>query len=567
MGIYYQTTFLISVICTIVYFVKVRKRHDINFGYMFFLMTVSNLGTLLRAYSGSVETAVMANKIAYVGATFLQIAMTFLILSLCRINYTKFMSLVMVIIGFILYGVIITDDFTHWYYKSLSIVQKDGLTILVKEYGFMHTVFYITITFYLVMNIAILIYGMVKKKDASIKNITALIVLEAVNVFVYFGQKLFGDGVELISLCYSLSQLAFLFIMDRISLYNIDNTVSAALLESGELACFSFAKDKTYLGCNHVAAEWFPQLTELRVDRPVPKDTTDVMFLQLDKWINEIEINKCKQEFYYSRNHRKYKFEGGYLRVNGRVVGYQFTVSDNTQEQKYIDLLNRYNVELADEVNAKTAHIEDIHNRMVLGMADMVEGRDPSTGGHIKRTSKVVEIIVNHMIEDEACNLDNQFCRAVIKAAPMHDLGKIAVRDAILLKEGKFTPDEYEEMKAHAASGALIVKKLLQDLDDDYFAQIAENVAHYHHERMDGTGYPTGMKGEQIPLEARIMAVADVYDALVSKRCYKDRMSFEQAYGIIESGMGSQFDGRLDKFFNLSRAQLEAFYTEEFKND
>lgn len=158
--------------------------------------------------------------------------------------------------------------------------------------------------------------------------------------------------------------------------------------------------------------------------------------------------------------------------------------------------------------------------------------------------------------------LDDEFCKYVIKAAPMHDLGKIAVDDAVLRKPGRFTPEEFEEMKKHAAKGAEIVHKVLADIEEPRFQIIAENVAHYHHERWDGSGYPEHIKGETIPLEARIMAIADVYDALVSKRCYKDSMSFEQAFNIIEEGMGTQFDERLNKYFLASREKLETYYKE-----
>ena len=125
---------------------------------------------------------------------------------------------------------------------------------------------------------------------------------------------------------------------------------------------------------------------------------------------------------------------------------------------------------------------------------------------------------------------------------------------------GVSTPEEFEKMKAHAAEGARIVREILKGTDDDYFRQIAENVAHYHHERWDGSGYPEGLKGEEIPLEARIMAVADVYDALVSKRVYKESMSFDQAHAIIMEGMGKHFDARLEPCYLAAKPRLEAYY-------
>ena len=204
----------------------------------------------------------------------------------------------------------------------------------------------------------------------------------------------------------------------------------------------------------------------------------------------------------------------------------------------------------------------EMQDKLVFGMATMVEGRDNSTGGHIRRTSKVVELIVHEMILDDSLSAHHRFYANVIKAAPMHDLGKITVDDAVLRKPGKFTDEEYAQMKKHSPEGAKIVKNILDGGTDDYFEEIAVNVAHYHHERWDGRGYPEGLKGEEIPLEARIMAIADVYDALVSKRVYKDEFSFEKANQIILEGMGTQFDPGLEKYYLAARDKIEAFYRE-----
>lgn len=145
----------------------------------------------------------------------------------------------------------------------------------------------------------------------------------------------------------------------------------------------------------------------------------------------------------------------------------------------------------------------------------------------------------------------------------MHDLGKIAVDDAVLRKPGRFTPEEYEKMKRHAAEGARVIHEILLNTDDGSFKTLAENVAHYHHERWDGSGYPENLSGESIPIEARIMAIADVYDALVSKRVYKEAFDFEKADSIIMEGMGSQFDPGLRGIYENARPRLEAYY----KND
>lgn len=215
--------------------------------------------------------------------------------------------------------------------------------------------------------------------------------------------------------------------------------------------------------------------------------------------------------------------------------------------------------DLAGQLEERTRHIKHIQEMMILGMASMVESRDLSTGGHIKRTSMVVEIFAAKLSQDNP-NLSKSFLEKVIRAAPMHDLGKIAVNDVILRKQEKFTPEEYTEMKKHSAEGARIVKQILEGIEEEEFVRIATNVAHYHHEKWDGTGYPEGLSGEDIPLEARIMALADVFDALVSRRCYKDAFPYNQAFEIIESSLGTHFDKQLGKTFLECRTQLEELY-------
>lgn len=214
---------------------------------------------------------------------------------------------------------------------------------------------------------------------------------------------------------------------------------------------------------------------------------------------------------------------------------------------------------LAEKLDERTQHIRHIQQMMVLGLATMVESRDNSTGGHIKRTSMVVEKFAEKLTAS-GYGLSPSFLKMVVRAAPMHDLGKIAVDDRILRKQGKFTDEEYEEMKKHSHEGARIVKQILEGVEKDDFVKIAVNIAHYHHEKWNGTGYPTGIAGEEIPIEARIMALADVFDALVSKRCYKDSFSYDMAFKIIEESIGSHFDPELGKIFITCRPELEELY-------
>ena len=221
--------------------------------------------------------------------------------------------------------------------------------------------------------------------------------------------------------------------------------------------------------------------------------------------------------------------------------------------------LNDLRKNLEEKLDERTRHISHIQQMMVLGMATMVESRDNSTGGHIKRTSMVVETFAAKLSTSDY-GLSKSFLEMVIRAAPMHDLGKIAVDDVILRKQGKFTDEEYEKMKKHSQEGARIVKQILEGVEKEDFVNIAVNIAHYHHEKWNGTGYPTGISGEDIPVEARIMALADVFDALVSKRCYKEAFTYDKAFKIIEESIGSHFDPELGKIFIECRPELEKLY-------
>ena len=237
-----------------------------------------------------------------------------------------------------------------------------------------------------------------------------------------------------------------------------------------------------------------------------------------------------------------------------------FRIEDETKLQRYIQKLDTHNTKLKDVIKDNDRHIRAIQEQMIVGMAKMVESRDSNTGGHIMRTSGIVAIFAEELQKDTGFGRTREFYDALIAAAPMHDLGKIAIDDKILRKPGSFTPEEFEVMKTHAEKGAAIVENLLAEIEAPDFVEIAKNVACFHHERFDGSGYPYGLFGANIPFEARIMAVADVYDALVSKRCYKDQMSFEDAYNLIMDSMGSHFDPRLKPCFVACREKLEHYY-------
>ena len=183
---------------------------------------------------------------------------------------------------------------------------------------------------------------------------------------------------------------------------------------------------------------------------------------------------------------------------------------------------------------------------LVISGMDMVESRDKGTGDHVRKTAAYADIILRELKRENvyADQLTDAFVSDVIHSAPLHDIGKIHVSDLILNKPGKLSEDEFETMKTHTTAGADMIRHALDMVSesDSGYLREAMNLANYHHEKWDGTGYPRGLKGEEIPLSARIMAVADVFDALVSRRSYKDPFPFEKAMQIIREESGTRFD-------------------------
>lgn len=218
--------------------------------------------------------------------------------------------------------------------------------------------------------------------------------------------------------------------------------------------------------------------------------------------------------------------------------------------------MTRFNKELA--LREKAGHLAKIQHSTIGNLADLIESRDEVTGYHVKNTMSFVEIIVNALMEKGYYKeeLNEKVAKDIIEAAPLHDVGKISISDTILLAPRKLTKEEFEIMKTHTIVGGKIVEKILSEFDDEEYKKIAVQIATCHHERWDGKGYPYGKRETEIPLSACIMAVADVYDALISQRPYKKEFSCEEAFNIIESESGTHFSPKVVEVFLSKKDEI-----------
>ncbi len=270
------------------------------------------------------------------------------------------------------------------------------------------------------------------------------------------------------------------------------------------------------------------------------------------------------------------------LPVNSMAINTdKFAFNSNESLEQSVDNLRRLDIQTGDEIEnlygaiVKMAgdsveHLEDIRNKnetivkmqnaLILVLADMVESRDKNTGDHVRKTAAYARAIMRKMKElgfypDQ---LTDKFIADVSNSAPLHDVGKIKVSDVILNKPGRLTDEEFVIMQSHTKIGGEIIDQVISLVPEPDYLNEAKNLATYHHEKWNGKGYPEGRAGEDIPLSARIMAVADVFDALVSRRSYKEPFSFEQACDIIRESSGTHFDPKVAEAFLAAEEECRA---------
>ena len=554
----YLLTFLASVVMT-GWFLLRNKKTDNLYVIFCLLVIINSLGRYLLSISDNLGMALTANKLIYVGGCYCPLFIVLALRQLCGIRISKVITGGMTLFSTVMMGFVLTIGHSDIYYKDVQFAEGDGYHYLIKTYGPAHSAYVAMVLLYGLLIVYYLIYAIRRRSHISVRTVSVISVMGMGVVIAYLLERLLKSKVSYVSLGYLAAAVCLVYLLERINIYDLTANIAISVERLGEYGYIEFDRKYRYVNANSYAKELFPAIEqEWRIDAPVPVSDS-YLYREVVLWLKKTSYKGSKM----------IPVNGSYIQMSVRDImrgrkhkaGYLVELIDRTSEQNYLNAIENYNSNLQKEVARKTADIVHIKDMMVLGMATMVESRDNSTGGHIRRTSRVVEIFSDRLSGclDEF-GISEEFLQMVIKAAPMHDLGKIAVPDSVLQKQGKFTAEEYEIMKRHSAEGARIVNDILKGVESEEFVCVAVNVAHYHHEKWNGQGYPTGISGEEIPIEARIMALADVFDALVSKRCYKDAYSFDTAFGIIEESLGTQFDPELGRVFLTCRKELEQFY-------
>ena len=559
--VYLVATF-ISLFELILFYETSARNLNKNFLLLYVTTLISNFGYSLLVFTTNLEAALIGNVFSYFGSICAIFFMFYVIIEMCG----KKMPM---ILGFMLFGysiavtiMVATTRLNHFFYKSVELSSLNGITIIKSVNG---PGVYLYLAYLALINISaivIIVVTLLQKRKASKRVLLPLLIMIVSGTLAYVIPLSLGHKLNLMPFTYIAFQTYFLFFAFKANTYDLVGNLMNVYKERGGYGYIAFDHKKRLLGYDDFATDIFPELMKIRIDSMIPDSfanlTTKLRYDDENWNWNE----NCNKDFKILNDEKAIICTIHPMTARMKQTGFLLELRDDTEQQNYIKSISDFNKELSRMVRDKTTQVTSMQESIIRGMAIMVESRDNSTGGHISRTSDSIRIFVQELLKhkDELPELTQEFCDLLVKAAPMHDLGKIAVDDSILRKPGQFTPEEYEQMKTHAEKGAIIVKEVLRESTDMDFERIAVNVAHYHHEKWNGEGYPEHLRGEEIPLEARIMALADVFDALVSQRCYKNAMSFDEAFDLIQQDLGKHFDPVIGKLFILCRPQIEEYY-------
>lgn len=564
MTVFYSICLALAVIMYMCLYLTDMKR-SLSQHLMLLCAVLCNGGLLAISISDSAGQAILANNIVNLGVCFEPVFYFFCMCEVCHVKLPHKIKIPLAFVQLVILALGFTGDVLTIYYRELNFVYRPGGSILERVSG---PLFFLTPLSWGVFVIGAFVLGARSRNANMISRhqfgniwFNTLLAVAIYAVFDIFSFEV--DAVAILFLFLSAGMINTVYSSNLYAVYENREIVGD---EISKIGFISFDTGLRLMDCNDYAKEVFKELEMCEKGAVIknPGGYLASIISDIQKYSGYSLQQKKRSEYFrdFSVCIDKATYDGfvrSIFNYRGAIRGYAVIFKDESEHHIIIDMNEKYNEMLEKRVEEKTERIRLMQDRTILGMAQMIETRDLSTGGHIRRTSDVVRIFADKLINEDA-GFTKHFLDLVIKSAPMHDLGKIGVEDAVLQKQARFTPDEYEKMKKHAENGGRVLREVLKDVEDDDFVEVAVNIANYHHERVDGSGYPKGLVGEEIPVEARIMALADVFDALVSKRCYKEAFSFDEAFKIISDEAGTHFDKDLAQIFIKCRPELEEYY-------
>lgn len=493
------------------------------FTMLFTLATlINNLGYLLEVTAGSKETAIMGTRICYLGKAYLPFLFFVYTMYICKVKLPRLLTGILLSFHTLILFLVFFSNKITLYYSSIDYIDNATFSHLVLGHGVFYYLYMTSVGFYfIIMMVTISRHIKTLKSKTELKQLRflqAIIIVNAVALLLFLLNLTYGYDSTATS--YFISSLILFFALFRYNLFDVLMVAKDYAIDNLDSGLVVLDENERLLYFNEAASTICPGLQPGCSERV----------------LNAINsFYKNKRNIFH--DNKVYSVMCDDVIHENELRGKMYILQDVTDSYNYTERLKH-------DVETKTHEIEKIQHSIIASFANMVEARDGATGLHIRNTSLYVAIVAKALQEQHTYDdiLSDDYVNTLIEAAPLHDIGKIAISDTILLKPGKLTDEEFNIMKSHSAIGARMIEDALSEVENNNYLQMAKEMAHYHHERWDGTGYPNNLKGDEIPLCARIMAIADVYDALRSKRCYKEGFSKEKSLEIIKESSGTHFD-------------------------
>lgn len=515
------------------------KKTNYYFLIILLLLAFSNAGYLAIAISTDLKEAVLANKLCYLGGCFMPTVGFFLACELCKFELPHWVKGILYGYSALVYGMVLSIGYSKIYYSEIWIEKFRDVSVLGHDYGPGHMLFNLILYGYLLVQAILLVYSFIRKKSVSRKNLYALLAMSVVTIILFVGGRVMIPQLEIMPLVYVVDGWIFLYMYRRGVMYSIEDGLVGALERQELYGYIMFDRHANYLGCNDIGLRIFPQLSECTVDRSI----RNVNGLgEVTAWISDY-LDDERENFNFEQEGHHYECRITPIWYRNKVCGFMIEMREDTEKWQYMELLAKHNSELEhfqeileEKVREQTKELRQQQNRIqemyaetVTALSEAVDAKDRYTSGHSRRVAEYARMIAKRM------GKSTREQEEIYYAGILHDVGKIRIPAEIINKPGKLTDEEFGTIKIHPVTGHHILRGIS---DNTYIAWGAR----YHHERYDGKGYPDGLTGDKIPEVARILGVADAYDAMASNRSYRSALPQEVVRAEIERGKGTQFD-------------------------
>ncbi len=513
----------------------INRRVDSLLMVSMFIITINCAGRYIMSISQSLDTAIIANFMIYIGSSLLPLLMIIMLARLCNKKFPLPALIILLLLSAVVLGGALTIGKYDIYYESVELIISNGYSYLSKDYGPLHVLHLIATGIEVAILLVYAVYAIIKRKQISYRTVITIIFI-GLSVFVmYILEKVLSVKVSLTVIGYLMGVVFLIGYYERVEIYDMVGNISNSIDKLNEYGYITFDKKYKYVSSNTYIKSIFPEIYTWVVDQEVCDNGSylyNEAIKSLKEWDGKDNISKTLVvgDVYLQMNikfisHRKNRNEGFLLEFVDRTI-----------ENKYYNTIKDYNSYMEKEVQEKTYELKlqqektsKLFLQTVTALSEAVDAKDRYTSGHSKRVAIYAKMIAKRMGKSE--EEQNEIYRAGL----LHDVGKIRVPAEIINKSGKLTDEEYNLIKIHPVTGYNILK----GISEDSFIAIA---AKYHHERFDGKGYPNGLEGNKIPEIARIIGVADSYDAMASNRSYRNALPQEIVRSEIERGRGTQFD-------------------------